>query len=511
MYLRPVVLAFIAVHALVLQAFAAVYTPPSTNDFSGKTASGILWSTVATGTSLPIRTSAVNPLNGSPGAVVYYNTVTGQLQVDPKGYNLSAVIITYTAGSNNVSSTNSGPFTYATGTNANSYSPSTGTPKTFPAKDPTTSGLAPTTFSARVGITIGPPLSASLTSTGDLGNIASTGTSGYWNMGWSFPSNLVSSAWLSSMTLTNFKTIGQNSSTNANILGYGLGVSTFQYGINGVTGTQVGAVIPLYPVSTIAFNLISSAPTNGYRAGVFFTATNFPVDAASNVVFSANGVPFSTNDVVNGGAASLALTNLPRGATNIILAIYSGGIAPPYPRATNTLTQTVTNHPPVAADATYYRAKGLSLKIDLANLFTNVTDADGDSIALQSVGSGTNGATITTNSVKILYAPGTGAGSNFNDSFTYTAKDGFGGNATANILVNVYSAAGLAVMGLPSNGAVNIQFFGIPTFSYVVETTTNLGAAWWPLSTNTAGSDGSWQFTDPNATNNQQYYRSTQP
>ena len=262
---------------------------------------------------------------------------------------------------------------------------------------------------------------------------------------------------------------------------------------------------------TVTFDLLSSSPTNGYRAGVFFTATNFPVDAASNVVFSANGVPFSTNDVVNGGAASIALTNLPRGATNIILAIYSGGIAPPYPRATNTLTQTVTNHPPVAADATYYRAKGLSLKIDLANLFTNVTDADGDSIALQSVGSGTNGATITTNSVKILYAPGTGAGSNLNDSFTYTVKDGFGGNATANILVNVYSAAGLAVMGLPSNGAVNIQFFGIPTFSYVVETTTNLGAAWWPLSTNTAGSDGSWQFTDPNATNNQQYYRSTQP
>jgi hypothetical protein len=511
MYLRPVVLAFIAVHALVLQAFAAVYTPPSTNDFSGKTASGILWSTVATGTSLPIRTSATNTLNGSPGAVVYYNTVTGQLQVDPKGYDLNSVIITYTAGSNNVSSTNSGPFTYATGTNADSYSPSTGTPKTFPAKNPTTSGLSPTTFSARVGITIGAPLSASLTPTGDSGNIASTGTSGFWNMGWNFPSDLVSSAWLSSMNFTNFKTIGQNNNANANILGYGKGVSTFQYGISGVIGTQVGAVIPLYPVLTVAFNLISSAPTNGYRAGVFFTATNFPVDAASNVVFSANGVPFSTNDVVNGGAASIALTNLPRGATNIILAIYSGGIAPPYPRATNTLTQTVTNHPPVAADATYYRAKGLSLKIDLANLFTNVTDADGDSIALQSVGSGTNGATITTNSVKILYAPGTGAGSNFNDSFTYTAKDGFGGNATANILVNVYSAAGLAVMGLPSNGAVNIQFFGIPTFSYVVETTTNLGAAWWPLSTNTAGSDGSWQFTDPNATNNQQYYRSTQP
>jgi hypothetical protein len=34
---------------------------------------------------------------------------------------------------------------------------------------------------------------------------------------------------------------------------------------------------------------------------------------------------------------------------------------------------------------------------------------------------------------------------------------------------------------------------------------------WWTLSTNTASTNGSWQFTDPNATNTQQYYRSAQP
>ena len=50
------------------------------------------------------------------------------------------------------------------------------------------------------------------------------------------------------MVISNFKTIGQNSQANANILGYGLGFCTFQYGINGVTGTQVGAVVPTVAV-----------------------------------------------------------------------------------------------------------------------------------------------------------------------------------------------------------------------------------------------------------------------
>jgi hypothetical protein len=49
------------------------------------------------------------------------------------------------------------------------------------------------------------------------------------------------------MVISNFKTIGQNSNANANILGYGIGFATFQYGINGVVGNQVGAVIPVVP------------------------------------------------------------------------------------------------------------------------------------------------------------------------------------------------------------------------------------------------------------------------
>jgi hypothetical protein len=106
-------------------------------------------------------------------------------------------------------------------------------------------GLPPVTNPARVSLTVGSPISSFLTNTGDLGNIASTGTSGYWNMGWSYPLNLVASGSVGSMVISNFKTIGQNSNANANILGYGLGFATFQYGINGVVGNQVGAVIPV--------------------------------------------------------------------------------------------------------------------------------------------------------------------------------------------------------------------------------------------------------------------------
>jgi hypothetical protein len=106
-------------------------------------------------------------------------------------------------------------------------------------------GLPPTTFASRVGETVGAPLSPSLATSGDPGNIAST--TGFWNGTWSFPLDLVNSGSVSSMVISNFKTIGQNSNANANILGYGLGFATFQYGINGATGTQVGAVIPVVP------------------------------------------------------------------------------------------------------------------------------------------------------------------------------------------------------------------------------------------------------------------------
>ena len=252
---------------------------------------------------------------------------------------------------------------------------------------------------------------------------------------------------------------------------------------------------------------LSSKNPSGYKDAVNFTAA-LPADCTGSVVFFSPGGSFSTNNVSGGVSSSLAITNLLRG-TNLITFAYLGDMN--YLGSTNTLNQIVTNHPPAALDTTYYRASGDPLTITIANLLTNVTDLDGDPIALQSVGSGVTGATITTNANFILYQPTTGAGSSSNDSFTYTASDGFGGSATGNIWVSVYSPAGPAQLSIPTNAIVSLKFLGVPTQSYVVQTTTNLSASWTSISTNTADTNGFCFFTDTNAVNGQQFYRFIQP
>jgi len=250
--------------SLVAQtASAGVFVQPTSTELSGTSPSGLQWTAVATGTALPVRSTATNAFNGAPGAVIYYNTTTGQLQVDPKSLDLTTLIITYTSGTVNISGTTPGPFVYPSGTTTNAISPTTGTPKTFPAVT-VLSGLPPTTFAARVGMTVGSPLGPSLATTGDVGNIAST--SGYWNGTWAFPIELVNSGSIGSMVLSDFATIGQNSNLNANTLGWGLGRGTFQYSANGVIGNQVGAVIPVTAIpepSTIVLAGVGLAAAGG--------------------------------------------------------------------------------------------------------------------------------------------------------------------------------------------------------------------------------------------------------
>ena len=68
-----------------------------------------------------------------------------------------------------------------------------------------------------------------------------------------------------------------------------------------------------------------------------------------------------------------------------------------------------------------------------------------------------------------------------------------------------------AAISLQSNGIVSITFMGNPYESYVVQAATNLTGPWQPVSTNMAGGDGSWQLTEPDATNGQQYFKVSSP
>ncbi len=236
-----------------LSVDAGVFDQPSPSNprhwVTGSTPSGFDWLYVTTGSALPVTGTSVSA--GSPGAVVYFNTDTGQIQVDPKGLHLSTLIITYGTGNANISGTTRGPFVYPSGTTTNAISPTTGTPKTFPAVTAVT-GLPPTTFAARVGMTIGAPLGPSLATSGSPGNIAST--AGFWDQPWAFPIEMVASGSAAVMTLTNFYTVGQTLNPNINRLGFGTGRATFQYSANGIVGNQVGAVIP---VSRFPFTIVT--------------------------------------------------------------------------------------------------------------------------------------------------------------------------------------------------------------------------------------------------------------
>jgi len=256
--------AAIAVVAIATSSVqSAVFDQPSTTSatqrISGTTPSGLTWESVSTGTALPIRSSGTQ--NGLPGAVAYWNTQTGQLQIDPKGWNLSLFNFTYTTGTVNTSGSSVGPLTYASGTSPTSavVSGATGlaNQKTLPAGSWTLVTCAPARIAGTVSLTGSP----SLTTSYDNGNGAANGTSpyatspdglacvaGWMNQPWAFPSDMVSSGSVGSMQVSMWKTFGVSGNANANVLGYGNYQSTFQYTIQGVTGNMVGAVIPVTAV-----------------------------------------------------------------------------------------------------------------------------------------------------------------------------------------------------------------------------------------------------------------------
>ena len=244
-----------------------------------------------------------------------------------------------------------------------------------------------------------------------------------------------------------------------------------------------------------ALGLISSSPTNGYRANVFFTAT-LPSAATGAVAFKTNGVLLNNSNLVSGIAYSFTITNLPRG-TNLITAEYAGDSI--YLGSTNTINQVVTNHPPVAVTTNYLRTAGLKLRLFFADLTSLWTDADGDPVTLVELNLvTTNTVNLATNSTQILYPASAG---NVNDQFTYTIRDGQGGTNTGIIIVVVnpfvtgqQTPSALTV----NNNAITATFRGIPAYVYEVQRSTNLtvGLGWVDIATNTVGTNGLLQVTD---------------
>lgn len=96
-----------------------------------------------------------------------------------------------------------------------------------------------------------------------------------------------------------------------------------------------------------------------------------------------------------------------------------------------TITVTGVNDPPAAVDDTATTSENTAVTIDVLN---NDSDADGDTLTVDSVTQGTHGSVIN-NDDDVTYTPD--AGFSGTDSFTYTVSDGKGGTDTATVTVTV--------------------------------------------------------------------------
>jgi hypothetical protein len=148
------------------------------------------------------------------------------------------------------------------------------------------------------------------------------------------------------------------------------------------------------------------------------------------------------------------------------------------------------------------------MKIPIQMILTNYTaGAAGEATLLARVGASTNGATIMTNSVYLLFGPT----NNLSESFTYVVRDVRSTRPGDTVLlstnwinISVSNAVGYATSVTSSGGAVVVRFAGVPGFKYVVERTGNLTNSWTTLdgsngtpdSRTNAPSTGIWLFTE---------------
>jgi hypothetical protein len=272
-------------------------------------------------------------------------------------------------------------------------------------------------------------------------------------------------------------------------------------------GASTSAVATLtVNLQTTAVALTSSKNPSGFKDSVNFTAAVTPTNATGFVQFLTNSAAFDSETLVAGQAVSTNLAMLPRG-TNVVTAVYSGD-ANDLP-ATNLLSQIVTNHPPVAVAAFYTNVFAAPLAIPIPGLAAGWSDVDGDVVSLAAVSASTNGITLTNTGTALIYF---NAG-NVADQFTCTTTDGWGGTNFQTMFIVPATPPNttplISSVVTTSNGVI-LSLGGASGSTYVLESTGDLfpPGGWQPIATNTLGTNGVWQFDDPQATNfPQRFYR----
>jgi len=276
-----------------------------------------------------------------------------------------------------------------------------------------------------------------------------------------------------------------------------------------LTTDQRGAGYPRIFHGTVdigAFEFQGAAPqitsadhvtfTTGSAGTFAVTATGFPTPALIENGALPSGVTF-----VDNGDGTATLSGTPATGTRSSYPLTfkaANGVAPD---ATQSFTLTVGNAAPIAPEQTFVRGLDLSLKIRIADVLAACGDADGDTLALDSVGASAQGAAIARTATHLLYS----LAANVDDSFAYTISDGHGGVTTGLLEIQVINPGGLVQTITTSSGTVNLA--GIPGFSYHIERATDLAGPWVRVDTQIAPARGLFHYTDPSPPQPSAYYR----
>jgi hypothetical protein len=100
--------------------------------------------------------------------------------------------------------------------------------------------------------------------------------------------------------------------------------------------------------------------------------------------------------------------------------------------------------------------------------------------------------------------------------YVVIVRNAYGQTASLPALLTMGVPPSCRISSLVPNpdGSVTIHFVGGPGYAYLVQATTNLGppALWGTVGADIAGTNGLWQFTDPNASHYRaRVYRSAVP